>query len=41
MISHEEFNDNSEVVILQCGHVLSLESLNEWIKIQKNCPLCR
>lgn len=30
-----------EVVILKCGHVLSLESLNEWIKIQKICPLCR
>jgi carbonic anhydrase/acetyltransferase-like protein (isoleucine patch superfamily) len=41
MISHEEFNDNSEVVVLQCGHVLSLESLNKWIKIQKICPLCR
>jgi carbonic anhydrase/acetyltransferase-like protein (isoleucine patch superfamily) len=41
MISHEEFNDDTEVVVLQCGHVLSLESLNEWIKIQKICPLCR
>ena len=41
MISHEEFNDDTEVVVLQCGHVLSLESLNKWIKIQKCCPLCR
>lgn len=41
MISYEEFNDDSEVVILQCGHVLSLESLNQLIKIQKICPLCR
>ena len=41
MISHDEFDDNSEVVVLQCGHVLSIESLNELIKIQKICPLCR
>ena len=41
MISYEEFDDDSEVVVLQCGHVLSLESLNQLIKIQKICPLCR
>jgi hypothetical protein len=41
MILHEEFDDDSEIVILQCGHVLSLEALNQWIKIQKICPLCR
>ena len=41
IITHEEFNDESEVVVLQCGHVLSLEALNELIKIQKLCPLCR
>ena len=41
MISHEEFNDDSEVVVLQCGHILSIESLNQLIKIQKICPLCR
>jgi carbonic anhydrase/acetyltransferase-like protein (isoleucine patch superfamily) len=41
IISHEEFNDDSEVVVLNCGHVLSLEALNQLIKIQKLCPLCR
>ncbi len=41
MISYEVFNDDSDIVVLHCGHVLSLESLNEWIKIQKFCPLCR
>jgi NDP-sugar pyrophosphorylase family protein len=41
IISHEEFDDNTEVVVLQCGHVLSLEALNQLIKIQKICPLCR
>jgi len=41
IITHEEFNDESEVVVLHCGHVLSLEALNQLIKIQKICPLCR
>ena len=41
MISYDEFNDDSDIVVLHCGHVLSLESLNQLIKIQKFCPLCR
>jgi hypothetical protein len=41
IITLEEFDDNTEVVVLNCEHVLSLEALNELIKIQKLCPLCR
>lgn len=41
MISYDEFNDDSDIVVLHCGHVLSLESLNQLIKIQRFCPLCR
>ena len=41
MISHDEFEDDSEVVVLICGHVFFYHSINEWIKIQKICPTCR
>jgi hypothetical protein len=41
MISHDEFEDDSEVVVLICGHVYFYHSINEWIKIQKICPTCR
>ena len=41
MISYDEFNDDTDIVVLHCGHVLSLESLNQLIKIQRFCPLCR
>jgi hypothetical protein len=41
MVTHENFDDDSEIVVLNCGHVLSIEALNQLIKIQKICPLCR
>jgi hypothetical protein len=41
MISQEKFKDNSDVVVLQCGHVFLLEPLQQWIEIQKICPTCK
>jgi carbonic anhydrase/acetyltransferase-like protein (isoleucine patch superfamily) len=41
MISCDDFEDDSEVVVLICGHVFFYHSINEWIKIQKICPTCR
>ena len=41
MISRDDFEDDSEVVVLICGHVFFYHSINEWIKIQKICPICR
>jgi hypothetical protein len=41
MISFEEFEDDSEVIVLQCGHVFLLEPLQQWITIQKICPTCK
>lgn len=41
MISCDDFEDDSEVVVLICGHVFFYHSINEWIKIQKFCPTCR
>jgi len=40
-ISMENFKDDSDVIILQCGHVFLLECLQEWIRIKKFCPTCR
>jgi len=41
MISLENFEDDSDVVVLPCGHVFLLEPLQQWLGIQKFCPTCR
>lgn len=41
MISFEEFDDDSDVVVLSCGHVFLFEPLRQWIAIQKFCPTCK
>ena len=41
MISQEKFDDESDVVVLSCGHVFLLDPLQKWIEIQKNCPTCK
>jgi len=40
-ISMEKFHDDSDVVVLQCGHVFLLEGLQRWLEIRKSCPTCR
>jgi hypothetical protein len=40
-ISMEKFEDESEVIILECGHVFLLEPLLKWLKIKENCAICR
>jgi hypothetical protein len=41
MISFEKFKDESDVIVMRCGHVFLLEPLQQWIKIKKCCPTCR
>ena len=41
MISQEKFDDESDVVVLSCGHVFLLDPLQQWIEIQKICPTCK
>ena len=41
MISQEKFKDDSDVIVLACGHVFMLDYLQQWLKIQKFCPSCR
>ena len=40
-ISMEKFHDDSDVIVLQCGHVFLLEGLQYWLEIKKSCPTCR
>ena len=38
---HEEFEDESDVIVLRCGHIFLLDPLQQWIGIQKICPTCK
>ena len=40
-ISLEEFKEDSDIVILPCGHAYIEESFNEWFSMQKICPTCK
>jgi hypothetical protein len=40
-ISLEEFKDDSNIVILRCGHAFIEESFHEWTKKQRICPACK
>jgi hypothetical protein len=40
-ISLEEFRDESNIVVLTCGHAYIEEAFNEWISRQKICPTCK
>jgi hypothetical protein len=40
-ISLEEFEDDSNIVILHCGHAFLEESFHEWTKRQRICPACK
>ena len=41
MISLEKFMDDSNVIVLNCGHVFLVEPLRQWLEIRKNCPTCK
>ena len=40
-ISLEEFENDSNIIILRCGHAFLEESLQEWTKRQRICPACK
>jgi hypothetical protein len=40
-ISLEEFCDESDIVILPCGHAYFEEAFNQWFSMQKICPTCK
>ena len=40
-ISLEEFQDDSDIVVLPCGHAYFEEAFNQWFSMQKICPTCK
>jgi hypothetical protein len=40
-ISLEEFEDDSNIIILRCGHAFLEEAFHEWTKRQRICPACK
>ncbi len=40
-ISLEEFQDDSDIVVLPCGHAYLEEEFNEWILRRKICATCK
>ena len=40
-ISMEEFQEDSNIVVLPCGHAYLEESFHEWTKRQWICPTCK
>jgi hypothetical protein len=40
-ITLEEFQEDSDIVILPCGHAYFEEAFHEWLLMQKKCPTCR
>jgi hypothetical protein len=41
-ISHDEFNDESEITMIRgCNHIFNRESLRQWFANNSTCPLCR
>jgi hypothetical protein len=40
-ITLEKFEDDSNIVILRCGHAFLKEALEEWMKRQLICPFCK
>ena len=37
----EESVKKGEVVITECGHVFHKGCIADWVKISRNCPICR
>lgn len=37
----EEFNNDEEIIKLKCNHLFHLKCIDDWIKKNQSCPLCR
>jgi len=40
-ISGEDFEEIMPIILLKCGHFFKRDSLLDWLKIRRVCPLCR
>jgi hypothetical protein len=37
----EEFNNDEEIIKLKCNHFFHSKCIDDWIKKNQSCPLCR
>ena len=40
-ITHNRFDDESEIALLPCGHYFDRQACEEWLRNNDSCPLCR
>lgn len=40
-ITHNEFNAESEIAVLPCGHYFARQACEEWLRNNDSCPVCR
>lgn len=41
IICHINYNNNDKITYLDCNHYYHKECCDEWLKINKTCPMCR
>lgn len=41
MICLDQFNENEEIILLECGHPFHKSCLDPWLKLHSECPNCR
>ena len=40
-ICYYEFEDNHDIIILECNHFFHKSCCSKWLRINNSCPLCR
>ena len=41
IICLEEYNNRDNIIKLECGHIYHKKCVEDWFKINSNCPNCR
>jgi len=40
-ICHEQYNERKAIVKTPCGHYMHQQCLEPWLRVSRNCPMCR